>query len=161
MENERDVPHEFKLVQQLLSQQEVIMRALLYLISNEKSDVERDDIKKYLKIHTQSRNERIFTLPVISEDIDYVIEKWTEECGPKNRWIKALKGFAEMGGNIKWYSGYPHTGAVMSFVLISPEGEELRGHRLKDIQDYTMKFKKSFIARAAINQITRRELLGR
>jgi hypothetical protein len=161
MNAERDVPHEFKLVEQLLTQQEVIMRALHYMMTNEKTDAERDDIIKFLKQHTQSRRERVFELPTISEDIDHVISEWEKECGENNRWVRALRAFAAAGGGIRWFRGYPHTGALMSFALLSPQGEELTGHRLKDIQDYAAEFTRSYVVRARVFKTERRELRGR
>jgi len=117
-----------------------IARSELYSITHNKSETERYDTEKELKANTQSYEERKHNLTAKSNNINDVLKIWEKECGTNNRWVKALKGFRDAGGGMRWYSGYPHPGAFIHFTLLDPNGKELHGQKLQDIKDYTRQF---------------------
>jgi hypothetical protein len=85
-------------------------------LSNTKKDVDRDRIIRQADIVLTMFDDPGVIKP-LSEDIHEVIRQWAGECGLANRWVKALKGFADVGGNVKWYDGFPHPGQWPQFEL--------------------------------------------
>jgi hypothetical protein len=86
-----------------------IAEATKHNLSNSKKDCDRDRIIRELDVVLTMFNTPGEIRP-ISEDINEVIRQWAAECGLNNRWVKALKGFADAGGNVRWYEGFPHPG---------------------------------------------------
>jgi hypothetical protein len=105
-----------RILEGLVAVQKPMARALKYLLTNNKKDVERD-----LTLHEIEAILTIFNDPAeikpLSEDIHEVIRQWAAECGLNNRWVKALKGFADAGGNVRWYDGFPHPGRQPDFEI--------------------------------------------
>jgi hypothetical protein len=105
-----------QILEGLVAIQKPMARALKYLLTNNKKDVERD-----LTLHEIEAILTIFDDPneikPLSEDIHQVIREWAGECGLNNRWVKALKGFADVGGNVKWYDGFPRPGEWPQFEI--------------------------------------------
>lgn len=117
-----------------------IARAQLHQITNNKEETERWDTEKELRANVQPYQERKHSVRAKSNDINEVIELWAKECGENNRWVKALRGFRDAGGTMRWYSGYPHPGQFKHFTLFDPDGKELIGYTLNEIKEYARKF---------------------
>jgi hypothetical protein len=113
-----------KQVRQLHRFVKTLLEAGEYVVSPSKEDAKRDVILRHIRGALSEYDEVVFP-PAKSEDVFEVIRLWESECGPKNQWVRALKAFAERGGNIKWYSGYPHTAEFKHFVLYDENWKEL------------------------------------
>ncbi|HEY3525884.1 MAG TPA: hypothetical protein VGK47_06790 [Nitrososphaeraceae archaeon] len=65
-----------------------------------------------------------------------VAEEWEGWCGI-TPWSTLLRKFGELGGKIIYYCGYPQSKSAipLCFVLVLPDGKEIKGSRLKDIRE--------------------------
>ena len=72
-----------------------------------------------------------------SEDAEYVALAWAHWCG-ENKWTQAARRFAELGGRIHWWCGYPRSASAipLTFALYGPDGQELPSNsRLRDLHN--------------------------
>jgi hypothetical protein len=128
-----------RLVAQLVNNQRGLLQAVYYITNPIKHDADRDNSLKLLRSLLADYEKREFPKPK-SDDINYVIEEWKRVAG-ENRWVRALRLFASVGGNIKWYGGYPVSatsdvdgGGILNFELYDQNWESMGiMSRLKDI----------------------------
>jgi hypothetical protein len=128
-----------RLVAQLVNNQRGLLQAVHHIISPVKRDADRDGLLTLLRALLADYEQREFPKPK-SDDINYVINEWARVAG-ENRWVRALRLFASVGGNIKWYGGYPVSATadvdgdgILNFELYDQNWESVGPtSRLKDI----------------------------
>lgn len=65
-----------------------------------------------------------------------VAKAWERWCGDTT-WSRAMREWAELGGKVIWWGGYPQSASAipLCFVLVDATGQKMPGSsRLKDIR---------------------------
>ena len=71
------------------------------------------------------------------ESASVLADRWATWCGEKSQWVKWMRRFAALGGQVCDWGGVPqcHSSIGLTFELFAPDGTKLEcEYRLKDIR---------------------------